>query len=162
MSNNIITLTQEAKKTTNSHSLFKLLIFDIGILTLALPVEQVQKVIKHTTLYGSGLSHVNLVHLGQQEVAVIDLHQKLFKVSQPEIIDKKGYFIITKSVIGEPVGIIVAQAPSLIDVPLERVRTLPNSYRSADTLEIASHVAVIPQSEDKSLTIFILDLKRLI
>ncbi len=162
MSNNTISLTQEGNRSSNSNSLLKLLLFDMGMLTLALPVEQVQKVIKHTAVHGSGLSYVNLVHLGKQEVAVIDLHRKLFKVSQPEIIDKKGYFIITKSVIGEPVGIMVAQAPSLIDVPLDRVRTLPNSYRSADTLEIASHVAVIPQSEDKSLTIFILDLKRLI
>ena len=162
MSNNTINLTQKSNKSTNTKSLLKLLLFDIGMLTLGLPVEQVQKVIKHTTVHGSGLSYVNLAHLGQQEVAIIDLHRKLFKVTQPEILNKQGYFIITKSVISEPLGIMVAQAPSLIDVPLEQIRTIPNSYRSADTLEIASHVAVMPQSEDKSLTIFILDLKRLI
>ena len=162
MSNNTIYLDRPEKKSTNSNSLLKLLVFDLGKLTLALPVEQVQKVIKHSAVHGSGLSYVNLIHLEEQEVAVIDLHRKLFKVSQPEIKENKGYFIITKSVIGEPLGIMIAQTPSLIDVPLELVRTLPNSYRSADTLEIASHVAVIPQSENKSLTIFILDLKQLI
>ncbi len=161
MSNRVVDI--EKQKTTNhTNSLIKLLVFDLWKLTLALPVEQVQKVIKHSAIYGSGLSYVNLVHLGEQEVAVIDLHRKLFKVSQPEILDGKGYFIITKSVIGEPLGVMVTQTPSLIDVPLEKVRTLPNSYRSADTLAIASHVAVIPQPENKSLTIFILDLKQLI
>ena len=162
---------------TNTNSLLKLLVFNIGKLTLSVPVEQVQKVIKHLAIYGSGLSHVNLVHVGEQEVAVIDLHRKLFKVSQPEILNGKGYFIITKSeaapsfyggvsltknVIGEPLGIMVAQTPSLMDVPLDRVRTLPDSYRHADTLAIASHVAVIPQPENKSVTVFILDLKQLI
>lgn len=162
MSINTIGLNQPEIKSNNSNSLLKLVVFDMGKLILALPVEQVKKVIKHSVIHGSGLSYVNLIHLGQEEVAVIDLHRKLFRVSQPEIKEKKGYFIITKSVIGEPLGIMVAQTPSLIDVPLDRVRTLPNSYRSADTLEIASHVAVIPSSEHKSLTIFILDLKRLI
>jgi chemotaxis signal transduction protein len=162
MSNTILDL--ERQKTTNNQtdSVIKLLVFDLDKLTLALPVKQVQKVIKHSAIYGSGLSHVNLAHLGEVEVAVVDLHRKLFKVSQPEILDGKGYFIISKSVIGEPLGIMVAQTPTLIDVPLERVRILPNSYRQADTLVIASHVAVIPQPEDKSLTIFILDLKQLI
>lgn len=162
MSNIIVDLEKQITNNIHTNSVIKLLVFDLGKLTLALPIKQVQKVIKHSAIYGSGLSHVNLVHLGEQEVAVIDLHQKLFKVSQPEILDGKGYFIITKSVIGEPLGIMVAQTPSLMDVPLERIRLLPNSYRQADTLIIASHVAVIPQPEDKSLTIFILDLKQLI
>ncbi|MGF1539402.1 MAG: chemotaxis protein CheW [Pleurocapsa sp.] len=154
----------QLQETTKNYpdSTIKLLVFDLGKLTLALPVEQVQKVIKHSAIYGSGLSYVNLLHLGEQEVAVIDLHRKLFKVSQPEIFNDKGYFIISKSVIGEPLGIMVAQTPSLIDVSLDRVRTLPNSYRHADTLAIASHVAVIPQPDNKSLTVFILDLKELI
>ncbi|MEM7594622.1 MAG: chemotaxis protein CheW, partial [Cyanobacteria bacterium P01_A01_bin.83] len=60
-----------------------------------------------------------------------------------------------------PLGIFVAQAPNLIDVPQSQIRILPNSYRHADTLEIASHVAIIDQGET-SKTIFILDLAKLI
>lgn len=145
----------------NNNSLLKLLVFEVGKLVLALPIQQVQKVVRHNPVHGSGLSYVNVTHLEDQEVTVIDLHQKLFKVSQTETLGT-GYFIISKNITGEPLGIVVAQTPTIIDVPLAQIRTLPESYRRADTLEIASHVAVIPQADETSLTVFILDLKRLI
>ncbi|MGL5796182.1 MAG: chemotaxis protein CheW, partial [Waterburya sp.] len=70
--------------------------------------------------------------------------------------------IISKNITGEPLGIRVTEAPTLIDVPVAKIRLIPDSYRRADTLAIASHVAVIPQKNDTALTIFILDLKRLV
>lgn len=146
----------------NQKSFIKLLVFAIGKLTLALPILQVQKVVKHDQVYGSGLSHVNLAHLADIEVAVVDLHQKLFKVSLLEATQTKGYFIITKNITGEPLGILVSESPALIDVDLTHIRLIPDSYRRADTLEIASHVAVIPQENETSQTIFILDLEKLV
>ena len=160
--NNLATNPNSVKISDNNNSLIKLLIFKVGKLTLALPILQVQKVVRHNAVYGSGLSYVNLTHLGEQEVAVINLHQKLFKTSQTEASQATGYFIISKNVTGEPLGIMVAEAPSISDVPLGQIRLIPDSYRQADTLEIASHVAVIPQENETSLTIFILDLHRLI
>jgi purine-binding chemotaxis protein CheW len=145
-----------------SNSSLKILVFLIGKLTVALPVAWIQKVTKHRELHGSGLSHVNLTHLGESEITIVDLHQKLFKVSANEG-GSQGYFIITKdNIIGESLGIIVTAMPTLMEVPLSAVRALPQSYRHADTLEIASHVAVIPQENQTTSTIFILDLKRLI
>lgn len=138
-------------------SSLKLVVFQIGKLTLSLPVEQVTKVTKYSPTHGSGLSYVNLAHLGNQEVTIIDLHHKLFKVSQDELSCKKGYFIITRNNAGNSLGIRVLQTPSLLDVPFSRIRILPISYRHADTLEIASHVAVIPQDDETYQTIFILD-----
>ena len=135
----------------------KLVIFQIGKLTLSLPVEQVKKVTKYNQTHGSGLSYVNLSHLENQEVAIIDLHQKLFKVSQNELSSEKGYFIITKNTAGDSLGIRVLQTPTLLDIPFSRIRILPISYRHADTLEIASHVAVLPQDDETLQTIFILD-----
>ena len=50
-----------------------------------------------------------------------------------------------------------------MDVNVEHIRSLPRSYRYADTLEIASHVAIIPDEEgSSSQTIFVLDLDCLI
>ena len=140
------------------NSSLKLVVFQIGKLTLSLPVEQVTKVTKFTPTYGSGLSYVNLTHLGEQEIPIIDLHHKLFKVSQNELSSAKGYFIITRNTTGDSVGIRVLQTPTLLDVPFSHIRILPISYRHADTLEIASHVAVIPQDDETLQTIFILDL----
>lgn len=147
---------------SNPNSLIKLLVFEVGKLTLALPILQVKKVIRKNTVHGSGLSHVNLAHLEEQEIAVVDLHQKLFKVSLTEISSNKGYFIVTKNITGEPLGIFVIHPPSIIDVPAKQIRLIPDSYRRADTLEIASHVVVIPEENTKSLTIFMLDLERLL
>ena len=146
----------------SSNALLKIVVFTIGKLTLALPVAQVKKVITKTTVYGSGITHVNLTHIGNQEVTVIDLHQKLFKVSQSELGKGKEYLIITKSSIDEPLGIVVTETPILMDIPLSQIRTIPNTYRHADTLGIASHVAVIPQENETAQTIFILDLERLV
>jgi chemotaxis signal transduction protein len=150
------------KLSANKNSIIKLLVFKIHKLTLALPILQVQKVIKNQPVHGSGLSHVNLTHLEDQEVAIVDLHQKLFKISQSQISSTTGYFIISKNITGEPLGIKVTEAPTLIDVPVAQIRLIPDSYRRADTLAIASHVAVIEQKNDPALTIFILDLKRLV
>ena len=151
------TLNPTSQPSTNTA--IELLVFKIGKLTLALPILQVQKVVKRQEVHGSGLSHVNLAHLNDAEIAVVDLHQKLFGTSHSEA---EGYFIISKNTsTGEPLGIVVAQSPNLIKVSLDRIRQLPNSYRRADTLEIASHVTVIPQGE-QTATIFILDLERLI
>lgn len=159
---NLIADLRSPKTLSTQNSLIKLLVFEIGKLTLALPILHVQKVIKHNPLHGSGLSHVNLTHLPEQEVAVVDLHQKLFKISLKETSQTEGYFIISKNITGESLGIMVTESPSLIDVATSQIRVIPESYRRADTLEIASHVAIIPQEEDISLTIFILDLERLV
>lgn len=144
------------------HQKVKLLVFNIGKLTLALPILQVQKVIKHLPIYGSGLSHVNLTHLEDREVTVVDLHQKLFRTSLAAAYNTPGYFIITKNIVDEPLGIRVSEPPALIDVTTTQIRLIPDSYRRADTLEIASHVTVITQENQTCQTIFILDLTRLV
>jgi purine-binding chemotaxis protein CheW len=68
---------------------------------------------------------------------------------------------MVKNTIGELYGIPVADSPLLIEVPLSRIRVLPESYRRANTLDLASHVAVIPQ-EGAPLTVFLLDVDRLL
>ncbi len=160
----MLTNNQSATKitTSTSNSLLKLLVFEIGKLTLALPVEQIKKVVKYTSVYGSGLSHINLTHLDDREVTIVDLSQKLFNKSQIDRANFDGYFIITKDIISESIGILVSKMPTLIDVSLSQIRLLPNSYRHSDTLEIASHVTVISRKSTPSVTIFILDLDRLI
>ncbi|MCC0176655.1 chemotaxis protein CheW [Waterburya agarophytonicola K14] len=152
-------LILESKKTSIN---IKLLVFDIGKLTLALPILQVQKVIKYNPLHGSGLSYVNLTHFDNRDVAIVDLHQKLFKISLAEVSSNQGYFIITKNINTEPLGIFVSEAPALIDVATTKIRLIPDSYRHADTLEIASHVTAIEGENNINKTIFILDLTRLI
>ncbi|MDJ0579564.1 chemotaxis protein CheW [Crocosphaera sp.] len=138
----------------------KLLIFQIGTLHLALPVESVKKITHYTPMEGSGTTALGLIYVDEKEMTAIDLHQRLFRVPQPE---KEGrqFLILAKNSIDELFGILVPQTPSMLDLPISQIRMLPDSYRRGDTLEIASHVTRIEDNE-QLLTVFILDVDRLV
>lgn len=146
------------KQTTQT---LKLLIFSVDKLKVALSIDVVKKVINYTPVHGSGLNSVGIAHLEDREITVVDLHHRLFKVSQPVTSGVRAYFILANNSIKEEFGIIVSQAPTLLDVPLSTIRALPESYRRADTLEIATHVMMIPQTPE-SITVFLLDVDRLV
>ena len=153
----------KTKESTESQ-IRKLVIFPVANLNVALHIDVVQKIINYSTIFSSRLNHFGLVNIGDQEITVIDLHKKLFNISKSE--DKtdsnlKKYLILAENKVGELFGIVIDEPPKLLDVPLNKIRTIPASYRHADTLAIASHVAVISQDQDK-LTIFILDPDELI
>lgn len=142
----------------------KLVIFPVSNLNLALHIDVVEKVINYATIFSSKLNHFGLVNIGDQEITVIDLHKKLFNVSQGENVDnleQKKYLVLAKNSFNESFGVILNEAPILLDVPLNKIRTIPSSYRHADTLAIASHVTIIPQ-QTGTLTVFILDPDELI
>ncbi len=141
--------------------LIKLVVFTIGNLMVALHIDSVQKIISYSPLHNSGLSHLGIIHLNEQEITAIDLHKLLFKSPQERYTSKNGKLVIAKKRSGELFGILVDETPSLLDLPLKNFRVIPDSYRRADTLEIASHVIVIPQEKDQKSTIFLLDPERL-
>ena len=139
----------------------KLLVFGMGNLNLALPIKSVHKILKYTPVYGSGVQPVGVTHLGDSEVTVVDLHRRFFKSSQTTVPDSSRYLVIVQNTTGELYGIPVADTPLLIEVSSSQIRILPESYRRADTLDVASHVAVIPQ-ETTPLTVFLLDVDLLL
>lgn len=164
MSNQLVHLksgeSELARKKTTA-SFIKLIVFNIGRLNLALRIESVYKVVNHTSTYGSGMGAVGVTHLGEGEITVVDLHQRFFKASQMNESSLSGYLIVVQNTTGELYGIPVTETPALMEVPREMIRVLPESYRRSDTLDVASHVAVIPQ-EGTPLTIFVLDVDRLL
>ncbi len=140
----------------------KLLVFSLGNLQLALRIEAVYKVVNRTPVYSSGVGAVGVAHVGDGEVTVVDLHRRFFHTSNPSSEPQLGgYLVVVRSTTGELYGIPIADTPVLMEVPLSQIRLLPESYRRSDTLEVASHVAVIPQ-ENSQLTIFLLDVERLL
>lgn len=151
----------ESSTLGQSNRTVKLLIFSVGKLNLALPVDIVKKVINYTPVYSSGLNHMGVAHIDDREVTVIDLHKRLYNVGQPMVSGSRGYLVLTRNNLGEPFAIWVAQTPSLEDILMSQIRALPESYRRSDTLEIASHVTVV-QHKNESMTIFLLDVDRLV
>ncbi len=138
----------------------ELIVFGIGSLNLALPIISVYKVSNRTPISGSGVGVVGVTRVDDQEVTVIDLYRRFFK-SNPGEYSRGGYLVLVKNKTGELYGIPVAETPVLMEVSLSLIRVLPQSYRDGDTLDLASHVAVIPQ-DAASLTIFLLDIEQLL
>ena len=139
----------------------KLIVFALDRLNLAFPVEYVEKVIKQKQIQGSGINQFGIANLNEQQVTVIDLHRRVFQAAQPSNYFTDGYLVVVKNAKNEFCGVAVEKTPVLMDVPLSRIRVLPESYRRLDTLDIASHVAVIPQ-ETETLTVFLLDVNLLL
>lgn len=138
----------------------QLLIFQIGSLNLALPVGSVKKITHYTPMEGSGTGAVGLIHVDDREITAIDLHKRLFKVPQPSL-EGRQFLILAKNSIEELFGILVSQTPTLVELPLSQIRTLPDSYRQGDTLDMATHVTRI-EHNNELLTVFILDVDRLV
>jgi chemotaxis signal transduction protein len=151
----------ELSKASQVASLLKLIVFDMGSLKLALRIESVYKIVNYTATYGTGFGAVGVAHLGESEITVVNLHRRFFKSSQSDESHQSSYLVVVQHPTGELYGIPVSQTPTLLEVPVSLIRVLPESYRRADTLDVARHVAVIPQ-EEEPLTIFLLDVDRLL
>lgn len=134
----------------------KMIVFNVGNFDLALPIEIVHKVLNQLPVYGSGLNGVGVAHVGEFEVTVIDLHRQLFQSSIINETSQKGYLLIFHSKGGDLYGIPVASVPVLMDLPLASIRVLPDSYRSGDILQMATHVCYLPD-EEPPLTIFLVN-----
>lgn len=164
MTNTLVNVKSHTFKHSNTHNAvasLKVVVFGIGNLNFALHIKTVYKVLNQTPVYSSGLNNVGIAHVGDYEVIVVDLHRWLFQSSITNEQSKAGYLIIAQNTQGELYGIPVVGVPALREIPLSSIRVLPESYRNADILGIASHVAVIPQVE-VPLTIFLLDVEQLL
>lgn len=132
----------------------KLIVFGMGNVNLALPIDSVYKVVNKIPVYSSSFSGVGITHIGDREVTIVELHRRFFA-------PKGSYLIIAQNREGELYGIPVAQVPALMEIPQSSLRVLPESYRHADIFGFATHVAVIFEVEP-SMTIFLLDVDQLL
>jgi len=151
------------KHSNNKDALasLKVVVFEMGNLNLALRIETVYKILNQSPVYGSGLNGLGIAHVDEREVTVVDLHRRLFQSRVINEAFKKGYLIIVQNMGGELYGIPVAAVPVLREVPLSKIQVLPDSYRQANLLGIASHFCHISQAE-ASLIIFLLDVDKLL
>lgn len=149
--NSKLSLNSQGQNTADFQ---KVIVFGMGNVNLALPSDVVFKVTNQTAASGTGLNGVGITHIGDRQVMIVELHRRFFA-------PKGKYLIIAESKQGELFGIPVASVPTLMNIPKARIQALPESYRHADLLAIASHVCHIPQ-EETPLTIFLLDVEQLL
>lgn len=146
---------------TNTVEAMRIIVFTIGNVKLALPIEAVVKVVNQAAVYGNSLEGVGIAQVGDREVTVIDMQQQLFRSSLLNEASQARYLIVVQNTEGELFGIPVALVPTLMQVPFSSIRVLPNSYRHAEILRSATHVCHVPQ-EETPLTIFLLDVNQLL
>lgn len=156
MKNTFINSRHSLKRSPSQNAVQskKIVVFNMGNVNLALPSDAVFKVTNQIPVYGSGFNGVGLAHLGDRQITIIELHRRFFTA-------KGKYLILAENKAGDLYGIPVASVPTLMDVPLSSIQVLPDSYRHADLLAIATHVCHIPQAETP-LTIFLVDIDQLL
>ncbi len=145
-------------ETVRTH---KYLVFTLGKLNLAFDVDHVERIVNYLPIHHSGTTAIGLIHLENRSVTVIDLHRQLFEVSQPPTTKGRLFLILFKNRLGESLGLLVNETPTLMDIPLSQIRILPASFRQNDTLACASQVMIV-QEKGQSFTVFVLDPERLI
>jgi purine-binding chemotaxis protein CheW len=140
----------------------KFIVFKIADYLMALPINEVLKVVNCSSITSRELRTMGVVQLGRHMIRILDWHEELSSSNLPQSLDKYPFLVITQGREGELCGISVDEPPNLLELPLEMLRSLPNSERHSNpALTVASHVAVLSQ-EKVTTTIFLLDVKRIV
>ncbi len=121
----------------------ELVVFEIAEVSFGIPMPKINRVISNIFL-GEDYSLT-------QDVEIVDLHHRLTGI---EIANFNAIAIFT-STDGQLYGIPIETVPSLMTIPIDRIRTIPQDLRTKNPLGIASHIAIIANA-DLELTIFIL------
>ncbi|AFY94655.1 hypothetical protein [Chamaesiphon minutus] len=121
----------------------ELIVFDIGEVSFGIPITKINRVIS-SIFIGEDFSLT-------QDVEILDLHHRLSGVS----LSTPNAIVIFTGERQQLFGIPIDSVPTIVCVPLDRVRTLPYELRHNSSIGIASHVAVVSDSE-RDLTVFIL------
>ena len=143
----------------NDPTVDKFIVFRIADCLLALPMNNVLKVINSPSVNSGGLKAMGLVQLGRHTIRVLDLYHELSPKQPLPSPGNQPFLVITRSPQGELLGLSVDEPPNLMELPRESLRSVPQSERQSGVSKLISHAAVISQKQ-ATTTIFLLDLKR--
>jgi hypothetical protein len=132
-----------ALTSTNAPPL-ELLVFNIEEVWFGLPLGSVERVVDITNTHNDFSALANVEQL--------DLHDWLFG---SKLVMATAWMIF-KDALGTLYGIPVDPVPTLVVVPIDRIRQLPHDVRTNSPLGIASHVARVNEPT-RELTVFILE-----
>lgn len=144
----------------------KVVVFTIAGHSLALPLVAVQRILATPPLLNLSAEGVNLLHVGTQDIPVVDLYVHLSSVKpapSPETVPNAGergqFMIIARSQQRDELGILVDQLPTIVDLPRSIIQPFPPDYRRTTPLGIARYIATLT-TETSPQTIFLLDLPK--
>lgn len=132
----------------------KFVTFNVSDYRLALPIEQVLRVIKCAPESNPALSRMNLVQIGRHIIGVLDLQRQFSPVSTTS--RSAQFLMVIQGGAHSLCGIPVHQPPDVVELPLALLRSLPSSSAPSPLLDIVSHAAVL-DSDGEPETLFVLN-----
>jgi chemotaxis signal transduction protein len=144
----------------DNSNLEKFIVFRIGDCLMALPIADVLKVINCPVGDNNGLRSMGLVQLGRHTIRVFDWHEELNSNSLSNLTNRKSFLLIARTSYGELCAIVVDEPPNLVELPLDLMRSIPQSESRSSVFKLVSYAAVVSHNEIAT-TIFLLDLMRL-
>ena len=125
---------------------FRVIAFGIASYTFALPMGAIARVIHCPPLENPGLGRTGLIHLEQQVIRILDLHDLATAQgnSQETAAPEPRFLVIARRRDGELCGIPVDTPPDLIEVAQSQVQPLPPSAHQDPILFLAPMIAVLP------------------
>jgi hypothetical protein len=135
------TVSNKWTETTKQVELtIEFIIFDLGEISFGIPMSKIGRVINNLDQAAFQLD---------PDIEFLDLHHRLFETS----ITHPTAMVIFKG--DRSYCIPIDTTPTLIAIPLDRVRILPAEFCTNNPLGIATHIA-ITAIDDRELTILIL------
>jgi chemotaxis signal transduction protein len=127
----------------------------------AMPVEAVEKAIVYPRDRSPLKDGIGMINLNGQMLTIVDLRQKFTTIDPHQ--DSSKFLILFHTQSGELCGLPVQDAPVLMDISLSTIQPLPLAYREVNQLSFVSHMASVPQEDDREpLQILLLGLERML
>ncbi len=170
---------QKLSHTNPESNTLRVLVFTVSATSVsdeedylfALPVEGVFKVIPCPPINWAMDTGLGMTDIGSDNITTVDLRQQFsFQDSQKldngdvsTVSNGYNFLILLKTYTEERYGIPVVGFPILSDIPLATIRPVSLSYRQVAKIDFASHIAILPQEEQKkSIKIFLLGMSNII
>lgn len=136
----------------NEEKFFKSIAFQVANCWFALPIEAIIKIISCPPLHEPIKNCLSLVEWEKKTITVIDLSQKIAFKSNNELINYNqkiahSFLILIQTKSAELCGFLTNNDPTLINIPIANICSLPTSYRQVADLGIISKMAILNQPQ---------------
>jgi chemotaxis signal transduction protein len=125
----------------------------------AMPVEAVDKAIVYPNERAKLRDGIGMINLGEKTLTIVDLRQKFTTIDPQQ--DSSKFLILFHTQAGELCGLPIKDAPVLMDIAPDTIRSIPLAYREVNQLSFTNHMAIVPQENGQEpLQILLLGLDR--
>lgn len=154
-------LSPSGATTSSRHRetpMIRVVAFSLGGYDFAMPVTAILQVVPSPALPQGDSSGLGMAMWEDRPLLLLDLGAA-FETSAIAS-GESAYMLLTRSAAGDRCGILLPDLPKLLDLPRDRIQSLPDAYRKG-ALGIARFVATW-RSPTGDRTVYLLDLERAI